>query len=206
MVSCNKYGVIMNNNGYMYLDGFYEVRQDDEIVLPYTHNKFLDNGMRGFISIIACGSVRLSCAGGSYSSGLMLPASDWNIYLGNDTTTPTLPTMTILTSPIGTSPGTAPDNKTITVKDGSFNGVWNVVFTAVWNPGSITGIIGELGLYARWPTNLNYKWGVDTCNSFVTPATTMGSRLCVADNEFTAITIDSSKSVAVNWKLQFAFE
>jgi len=43
-------GVIMKD---FYIDGYVEILQDNKTILPYTHNKFTDNGMRGLLSIIA---------------------------------------------------------------------------------------------------------------------------------------------------------
>ena len=190
--------------GNLLIDGYVEILQDNEVILPYTHNKFVDNGMRGLMSIIATAGLIYDNQP-SYDYQWYLPSSDWYIYLGNDSTTPTTPNMTVLTSPIGTAPGTTPNSKNLTARNGSSDGIWNVIYTAIWNPGTVTGTISELGLYMRWPTRIEYKWNLGWSTTYI-PATTMGSRLAVADNEFETITIDPTKSVSVNWKIQFAFE
>jgi hypothetical protein len=129
---------------------------------------------------------------------------NWNMYIGSDTTTPTTVSMTSLASPIGNAPGTAPNTKS---NSGAYysTSTTPVVLTwvATWNPGTVSGTLGEIGLYLldmyygdgyRLLTNISYA---------TNPA--LASRLSVADGSFTAFTINNSVALTVTWTVSFVY-
>lgn len=179
-----------------YIDGLVSIRHGN-LELIDVHNKFTNSGLLGI----------LSCTAFSYGSLYSpfywrLPSFAWSIYLGSNTASVTTPVMTALTSPIGTAPGTAPNTKTMSVKSGATDGIWEVTWTATWTAGTVSGVVGELGLYLTWANQTTYRWG---SNGDINPGQSMGSRLSVADNEFTQFTLDNTKPLAIDWKIRFSF-
>lgn len=186
------------------IEGFVTAWQEDEhgnreIVIPRTQNHFVDQGLRGLLSYIL---------GSAFGAGTYKIYYAWSqsfqIYLGIDTTTSTAHNLTALINPIGTTPGTAPN---ITSGDGRSNpatGTWKAGWIAQWNPGTVSGTVGELALYLRPFTVITNEWFE------VTPSTAykdrlMVSRLSVADSDFSAVTIDTSKSFVAHWEIQISF-
>jgi hypothetical protein len=121
------------------------------------------------------------------------------MYLGTDTTTPTNNTTSALTAPIGTSPGTKPSSITCTHWTLNTN-EYCLCWTAVWNPGTVTGTVGEIGLYLGGRCNSLY-----TANSanFALDQRPLQARFAVADEEFDSFTIDTTKPVVVSWMFKF---
>jgi hypothetical protein len=140
---------------------------------------------------------------GSYlvtSSGLQyLPVQGYNIYIGSDTSTATTVGMTSLVSPIGTVPGTAPNTK-------SYSGIYYststtpvvLTYIATWNAGSVSGTLGEAGLY------LNINTSVLT-NGAAASEPGLVSRLSAADGSFTAFTINTAAALTVTWTVSFMY-
>jgi len=182
----------------IFVDGLVTVKQGDTILLDNVHNKFVDNGLKGIISLLA-----VQFLGRNGGNGYMAAANAaWNIYLGTNTTTVTVPTMTALIAPIGTAPGTVATTKSLSVKDGTSDGIWNTIYTASWTAGTVTGTVGEMALYLNWPSATTFRWTGDPSSTIVW---SMGSRLSVADSEFTSFTIDNTKPLTIDWKIQFSF-
>jgi hypothetical protein len=117
--------------------------------------------------------------------------SNWYILLGIDTTTPTNVTMSTLVNPISIQPNL----KLIAGNyySGSTNAV-SVRYTAVWSPRNVSGTIGEIGLYL-------------TLTGTPTPVGNPGlvSRLSVADNSFTAFTINTNNALNVVWNINLVY-
>jgi len=182
----------------MLIRGLVTIRQGDRVIVKDIPNHFVDNGLKGLISqIINAGHD----SGGSHTYHYLW-ANGWNMYLGSDTTTVTTTTMTALVSPIGTAPGTAPNSKSGSLKDGSADGIWNVVFLATWNPGTVSGTCGELGLYGKPPDNASFAWRP---TSTFNPTAVMFSRLSSADADFSSFVIDEGVPLTVEWKVQCSF-
>jgi hypothetical protein len=140
-----------------------------------------------------------------YNSAYVQGASyNWNIYIGSDTSTTTTVGMTSLVSPIGNAPGTAPNTKSIS---GAYysTSTTPVVITwiATWNAGTVSGTLGETGLYL-W--DLYYYNGLRplTNASYATnPA--LASRLSAADGSFTAFTINTAAALTVTWTVSLVY-
>jgi hypothetical protein len=121
------------------------------------------------------------------------------MYIGSDTSTPTTVSMTSLVSPIGTAPGTAPNGK-------SFSGGYYststtpVVITWIssWNAGTVSGTLGEAGLYLF----INY-FGLTNGGTATNPG--LASRLSAADGSFTAFTINTSVALTITWIVSLVY-
>lgn len=162
-------------------------------------NHFVDAGLKGFISTIIHSYIDWQ----GQSAYWRLWSYTWEMYLGSDTGAATTTGMTALTTPIGGAPGTTPNSKSRTVTDGSGDGIWEAIFHATWNTGTVSGTLGELALYLKAPTETTYKWaklGVD-----FSPTEVMVSRLASADTDFNSFAIDTGVPLTVDWTVQFAF-
>jgi len=182
----------------MIIQGKVTIKQGDKIIVKDAINHFVDAGLKGILSTMLFSRM------GSSDSYWRLWAYSWNIYLGSDTATTTSTTMTSLVSPIGTAPGTPPDSKTISVKDGSADGVWEITYTATWNAGSVSGTVGELALYLKAPDKTDFRWEFLAVADY-DPSEVMVSRLSSADGDFSSFIIDETKPLTVDWKVTFSF-
>jgi len=117
--------------------------------------------------------------------------SNWYILLGLDTTTPTNVTMSSLVKPIPTQPNIK------SIYGSYFSGSTNAVsirYISVWHPGTVSGTIGEAGLYLTLSGG-NYpigNFGIVT-------------RLSAADSSFTVFTVDTSKTLSVYWDINLVY-
>ena len=169
-------------------------------VVRKSHNHFVGQGLINIINALQSegwGSTSYGIARGWGTS----PFTYAFLVLGTDTTTVTGHTMTALVAPIGAAPGTKANSQSGSSGSPS-SGVWEITYTATWNAGTISGVIGELGLYLAGKSN-------GTLNAFgVTNNPDTGvlhSRLSVADGDFTAYTIDTTLPLTVQWRVRFTF-
>jgi hypothetical protein len=139
---------------------------------------------------------------GSYlinSTSVNTGSYNWNMYLGSDTSTPTIVSMTSLVSPIGTAPGTAPNT---TSRSGTYYSTSTtpvvIIWTATWNAGTVSGTLGEVGLYL-W-INIGYL-----TNGTTTSSPGLASRLSAADGSFTAFTINTAAALTVTWTVSLVY-
>jgi len=123
--------------------------------------------------------------------GVNYPTSNWYILLGTNTTTATTVTMSDLVNPIRIQPnynyiyGYYYSGSTTAV---------SIIYNVLWYSRTVSGTIGEIGLYL-------------TLNGGTYPAGSPGmvSRLSVADNSFTAFTINTSESLSVAWHINLVY-
>ncbi|GAJ23812.1 unnamed protein product, partial [marine sediment metagenome] len=128
--------------------GFVTIKQGDKVLIEKAVNHFVDAGLKGLISTIIGKHVQ------GYSSKIgywYLWQYEWQMYLGQDTALPTVHDMTEVQTPIGGAPGTPPDSKNVTVKNGGAggdaDGIYHVKYIATWNAGSLPAVtLGEAGL------------------------------------------------------------
>jgi len=158
-------------------------------------NHFVLQGLVG-------GFINLYVVGGILTS----PTKDWvtspftndTMTLGTNTATPTTASMTSLVTPIGSGIGTAPNSQAGATGSTSTS-AW-VLLTATWNAGTITGTVGEVGLWLyTQPTLLSFG-GTETPVS-----RTFTSRLSVADGDFTAQAINVTYAFTANWQLTASY-
>jgi len=120
------------------------------------------------------------------------------MYIGSDTATTTTVSMTALASPIGTAPGTAPNSFSsnyLTNIDSTVSGT--ATYSATWNTGTVSGTLGEVGLYVK-----GYS-GLSGSTYATNPA--LASRLSAADGSFTAFTINTTAVLTVTWIVSFVY-
>jgi len=165
-----------------------------EIIIDRAHNKWVKGGLKGLLSHFV-----LSDWVSDRQRGLS--ANALSIYLGTDTTTATTHDLTTLKTPIGTSPGTDANTKTgeglTTISDGHHR----IAYTAIFNPGTVSGTVGEVALYLGMPQDLTKYGVVDASFTQV-----MVSRCSVADGDFSSFVIDTSKSLVISWEVFIAYE
>jgi len=132
------------------------------------------------------------------------PATNWNMYIGSNTTAVTTVSMASLVSPIGTSPGTAPNSKSV-------SGVYHatsttpvvISYVATWNAGAVSGTLGEVGLYL-----FDYYYSINQkplTNEAYASNPAFVSRLSAADGSFTAFTINTAAALTVTWNISLVY-
>jgi len=136
---------------------------------------------------------------GSYLAGGAGYGAASKIYIGSDTATPTTVSMTALASPIGTAPGTAPNtfNVSYSINLSSIIPA-TVLYIAVWNAGTVSGTLGEVGLYVQ-----GYTGGLSGSTYATNPG--LGARMASADGTFAAFTITTTVALTVSWFVKFVY-
>ncbi len=168
--------------------------------LVHARNHFVGQGLIGLANIM--GGIPPTTAGSSASSGLSAyylqtsGTSNAKMYLGTDTATATTFGTTALTAPIGTAPGTLPS--AMTIQSATDNTTYvKLIFVATWNAGTVSGTVGELGLYG-YEMYLTLGSGALTTSALL-------SRLSTKDGDFTAFTINTANALAVTWTIELVF-
>jgi hypothetical protein len=165
-----------------------------EIINGKTHiiskNSVVDQGLIALINFYAANN----------SSPTNFPSVDGNCCrLGSDTTHGTVHTTTLLTTPIGAGIGTAP-NVCMGATSNPSAGVFKVLWTCVWFPGTVSGTIGEVGHFLRIDPTLRGFGVTPSPTSY-----TLFSRMAVADGKFSPVTIDVTYPVVVTWSFTATF-
>jgi hypothetical protein len=185
----------LRRNGHLdtiKITGLVRIIQGGKVVAE-KRNHFVNTGLISLINYLGVERTTSDFYGHAYNWSAS-PFSQGFIVLGTDTTTATVPTMESLTSPIGTAPGTKANSQSLACSNPS-SGVYEVTYTATWNAGTVSGTIGEIGLYGY----AAYILGS------ISSASRMVSRLSVADGDFTAYTINTSLPLTVQWVVRFSF-
>ena len=173
--------------------GKVEFRNGDKVIRARNH--FVDEGAKLIVSFLGAKTIWSY----DYKTYNYLVLPSLNIYLGSDTSTATTHDMTELVSPIGTSPGTAPNSKNGYLSNPSA-GVWRVVYSATWDAGTVSGTVGEVALYLRATSYFEFgkdKWYCDASAKMI-------SRLAAADGAFSAFVIDDTKPLTVTWVIELS--
>jgi hypothetical protein len=125
--------------------------------------------------------------------------NNWNIYIGSDTSTPTTVSTTALAAPIGTTPGIGPNSKSCSgIYYSSSTTPVVLTYVATWNAGTVSGTLGEVGLYLTINT-------VGLINGTTTTNPGLASRLSAADGSFTAFTINTAAALTVTWTVGLVY-
>jgi len=175
--------------------GFVKIFQGDRLVAE-GENKFVNQGLISLATVFSANNL--------YGDNLF--PYGWTslttyILLGTDTSTKTAMNMTSLVSPIGGANPIKANAQSISNGNPS-SGVYQVIYTATWNAGTIQGTVGEVGLYLKGWTTLQTA-GQQTAGG--AQVVVLFSRMSVADGDFTAYTINTSLPLTVQWVLQFSF-
>jgi len=132
-------------------------------------------------------------------NSLTSAGNGWEIYIGSDTSTATTVEMTSLVSPIGSAPGTAPNT---TSQSGTYYSTSTIpvvlTYIATWNAGTVSGTLGEAGLYLTIITN-------SLTNGSNASSPGLASRLSAADGSFTAFTINTAAALTVTWTVNLVY-
>lgn len=126
------------------------------------------------------------------------PSSYSGMVIGSDTTTNNTATMTALVSPIGSGVGTAANTASFSTYEAAV-GDYRLYLTSVWNAGTVSGTVGEIGLYLAGHTTYT---GTTTMPSFTSK---FWARLSHADGHFTSFSIDTGKNLTITWQIRFLF-
>lgn len=188
------------------LQGRVTVFQEDsdgerEYIIENQRNHFTNGMLRGLLSFMVGSTFGArQTRNNGYTAAHRAWYADWNILLGVDTVTPTTHNMTALVSPISTNPNTRICEGLTTIS----NAERYINWTAIWNANTISGTIGEMGLWFRPFTNISPSWshiydGYGDVTSSLT--STMCSRLSSASEDFSPFSIDPSRSLTITWEL-----
>ena len=159
-------------------------------------NHFVQQGLFIFINWFACSNVGAS-SNPAYQ-WTTSPFSNSSMTLGTNTATPTIASTTALVTPIGAGIGTKTNSQSGATGSTSTS-AW-VLYTGTWNAGTITGTVGEVGLWLAGQLTL-VSFGSATSGANLSFA----SRLSVADGDFTAQVINASYAFTANWQLTASF-
>jgi len=168
-------------------------------------NHIVGNGLKSIMSCVISGYLQNTSSSYNVTMSWRLPSYDWTMYVGGDQIT----TTTIETNELTSVIDILPSSKQIFTKDGSTDGVWEVMYRSVWNRGMINGTIGEVGLYTKCLTNTTLRWAVSSYYQssavVANPSRALTSRLSVADGDFVAHEIDPDYPLIIDWTIRFAF-
>jgi len=135
---------------------------------------------------------------GSYLAGGASNGAASNMYIGSDTLIPTTVSMTGLISPIGSLPGTAPNTFNVSYSININSNIpATVLYAATWNPGTVSGTLGEVGLYLQGYGGLS--------GSTYTTNPGLGARMAAADGAFPYFVINTSVALTVSWFIRFVY-
>jgi hypothetical protein len=177
------------------------------------NNKIIDNNISDNLSIVGIVVIEngenkvigrnhwvgqgLETIGGFLAGGASNGATS-NIYIGSDTLIPTTVSLTGLISPIGSAPGTAPNTLNVSYStniDSIIPGI--IIYNATWNAGTVSGTVGEVGLY------LKGYGGLSGSTYATNPG--LGARMAAADGAFTPFVINTSVALNVSWFIRFIY-
>lgn len=135
-------------------------------------------------------------------SSTHVPSYNWTaqgtgrIRLGRDTTTKTGGGTTGLTNPIDTNP----NSQSGTTSNPAAN-QYRVAWSATWNAGTISGTVGEMGLFLNLINTLQAFGTTNaSASSFI-----LFSRLSTADGDFSAFEINTAAPLTIEWRLTLTF-
>jgi hypothetical protein len=135
---------------------------------------------------------------GSYLVGSAGNGAASTIYIGSDTLIPTTVSMTGLIVPIGSAPGTAPNTFNVSYSINLSSTIpATVVYNAIWNARTVSGTLGEVGLY------LQGYGGLSGSTYATNPG--LGARMAAADGAFTPFVINTSVALNVSWFIRFVY-
>jgi len=146
----------MEENISAKIKGFVTVKQEDEVIIDGQENNIVNNFAEHMVGCHVLDSYGDSCnvclGDGSIDINFM--------HLGEDTTTVTSGGMDTLVNPIGSGNGTDSNVQSGTYR-GEVNGGVEWLYSSTWDAGTISGTVGEIGLFLYAIDNTNvgaYEW------------------------------------------------
>ena len=195
-----KFGTLVKDA--VIIEGIVEITNGDTHIIA--RNSVVNQGLMALVSYLSVNT---------FASVANLPSFNWSaspfasdsIRIGSDTVTSTTAVTTLLAAPIlvGAGIGTAPNTQSISNSTPG-GGQWQVTYTATWNAGTVSGTLGEVGLFLNiW----NAGQGLQPAGAAAaTPSTnTMFSRMASADLKFTSFAINAAVPLAISWIIRFTF-
>ncbi len=178
------------------IEGFVEITNGDTHIIA--KNSVVDQGLISLVSWLTVES--LTSQGHVPASGFGA-VSNSSMRIGTDTVTSTTHGMTALQAAIGAGIGTAPNTQN-RANSNPAAGQYQVTYTATWNAGTVSGTLGEVGLFLNiWTLAQGLQTGTAT-----TPTTnTLFSRMASADTKFTSFAINTAVPLAISWIVRFTF-
>ncbi len=179
------------------MEGYIDIINGDTVI--HGKNSIVDQGLIGMINFL---SGQQDSDQGYFSQGwptLHITALSYMI-IGSDTSSPTTHSTTSLTTPIGPSPGTLASTQS-GITSNPTDSQWQVQWSATWGAGTVSGILGETGLYLRFTQGTLATFGT----SFSANSTLFFSRMASADGKFTAFTINTSVPLSVTWIFRLTY-
>jgi hypothetical protein len=174
------------------IQGFVDIKNGDTHIKG--KNKFTQSILKHIMNLLSNGH-------NSSISNMYFGCYSYTMYIGSNTATPTLYNTTVLVSPIGTTPGTAPNILSGSATNPSA-GIFKITITATWNPNIVSGTVGEMALYLNsFDTLQTFGWTTGMPAS----GNKLVSRLSVADGDFSAFTITTSNPLVIVWTIQLSF-
>lgn len=164
-----------------------------------TDLKFMNQGCQVLANII--GATTTSGNNPVYSISYGWTSKTTYMVIGSNTSSGNTAGLTGLVAPIGSSPGTKPTTQSFSTTAVS-SGVYKVTYTGTWNAGSVSGTVGEIGLYlAIWNTGFQ---GFHTCSQQQS-TTLFVARRSAADGHFVSFSIDTGKPLTISWDIVFTW-
>jgi hypothetical protein len=167
-------------------------------------NHFVGTMLNQLINQIATDTSQFgnSIVSGAFGFGDWSGIGDSYMIIGTDTANKTIISTGGLSAPIGGASPIKPNTQS-----GSTQSISNgaaVVLTSTWNAGTVSGTVGEIGIYGR----SNASTGLVGFGShfYGGGGNFFASRLSVADGDFTAFTINTAAPLTINWTIQFTFQ
>lgn len=177
--------------------GIVEIKNGDNVIIA--ENKFTQSMLAWFANMCGINYVYGPCCIISYWN---ISTYAWDIYIGQDQSTPTAYNTTVLVSPIGTSPGMPANSRSGSTSNPS-GGVFRTIYAATWNPYAVSGTVGEMALYLSVKDVLQpFGWGIQTGS---TETKKLVSRLSAADGNFPPFSINEANPLSIAWTIQLGF-
>lgn len=185
-------------NDCINLGGQVTIYQEDDdgnrtYICKNKQNHFTNAMIKGMCSFLLGSYLYTSFGGVTYTCN-----TNPKMYLGTDLLTPTNASVTELISKINVAP-TITNVENLQMDNDNFN----YKITSTWQHGSISGTIGELGLYLNPFTDVNINWY--RSGSYTYPVA-LCARYAVADGNMESFEIDTSKSLVIQWNIGVNYE
>lgn len=185
--------------------GFVTIYQEDDngnrtYICKDLQNHFTKHMIRGLCSYF-CGNY-IHTYVYFYRGSVTLCSGFYNILLGTDTTTATTYTTNELTNKININPSFKHINDVNTIDENS--GQYVLKILSRWEKGTVSGTIGEIGLYMLPLFNISPNWTYAS-ESIITFPTQLCSRFAVADGAFESFEIDITKTLVIEYHIGVSY-
>jgi hypothetical protein len=156
-------------------------------------NSVVDQGLIGILNYLSC----FSYSSGAAASNGFTGVSNSYMVIGSDTISGTTHSTTALVAPIGG--GTRPNSQSGATSSPAA-GQWQVQWIATWNAATVSGTLGEVGLY------LNLTSGLVAFGGNPGGGTTLlCSRMAVADGKFSSFSINTAVPLSIAWTFKLTY-